>query len=156
MITIDDLKNVPLLQGLPDSVFERLFKIADAKSLKDGEILYEAQDQANDLYMVKNGKIVLEADISDTVTVSLASIKPGYLFGWYGMFPASVQTMRAKAAEETDVIVLPGDELRMLMDEDHDFGYQFMNKMFMLMKIRLDRRTNQFLSVLTRHPDLNY
>ncbi|WP_461210561.1 Crp/Fnr family transcriptional regulator [Desulfocurvus sp. DL9XJH121] len=155
MITIDDLKNVPLLQGFSDAIYEKLLTIARAQTLQEDETVYEAQEEANDLYIVKFGKIILEADVSDTVTVSLASIKPGYLFGWYGMLPASVQTMRAKATETSDVIVLPGDELRMLMDEDHDFGYQFMNKMYMLMKIRMDRRTNQFLSVLERHPDLN-
>ena len=155
MVTIDDLKSVPLMQGLSEEVYAKLLNIASSKSVHDGEVLYETHDHADDLYIVKNGKVVLEADVSETVTVSLASIKPGYLFGWYGMLPASVQIMRAKAAEETDVIVLDGAELRMLMDDDHDFGYQFLNKMFLLMKIRLDRRTNQFLSVLSRHPDLH-
>lgn len=155
MITIDDLKNIPLLQGLSDEVYAKLLKFASKKTVHDEEIIYEADDHANDLYIVKNGKVILEADLSDVLTVSLASIKPGYLFGWYGMLPSSAQIMRAKATEESDIIVLDGAELRMLMDEDHDFGYQFLNRMFMLMKIRLDRRTNQFLSVLKRHPDLS-
>lgn len=155
MITIEDLKNVPLLQGLSDAVYDKLAKIGRLETRKEDEVIYEVKEDAKDLYIVKFGKVILEADVSDKVTVSMAGIKPGYLFGWYGMMPQSVQTMRAVAVETSDIIVLPGDELRMLMDKDHDFGYQFMNKMFTLMKIRLDRRTNQFLSVMGRHPDLN-
>ena len=34
MITIDDMKNVPLLQGLSDAIYEKLLKIAHEKNLK--------------------------------------------------------------------------------------------------------------------------
>lgn len=154
MISIDDLKNVPLLQGLPNQVFEKLSKIARIQSVKDGEIVYDAEQEAENLYMVKNGKVILESDLMEGTAVTLASIKPGYIFGWYGMIPSSHHSMRAVAAADSDLIVIPGYELRMLMDEDHDFGYQFMNKIFMLMKLRLDRRTGQFLKILAKHPDL--
>jgi len=154
MTSIDDLKHIPLLQGLPAQVFEKLQKITTIQSVKEGEVLYEADAAADSLYAVKSGKVIMEADLMEDTSVTLASIKPGYLFGWYGMFPSSNHSMRAVAAADSDIIVFPGDELRMLMDEDHDFGYQFMNKMFMLMKIRLDHRTDQFLKILTKHPDL--
>ncbi|BBD08025.1 Crp/Fnr family transcriptional regulator [Desulfovibrio ferrophilus] len=154
MISIDDLKNVPLLQGLPDQVFEKLLKIAQLESVKEGDVVYDAEQEAENLYMVKNGKVVLESDLMEGTAVTLASIKPGYIFGWYGMIPSSHHSMRAVATTDSDLIVLPGYELRMFMDDDHTFGYQFMNKIFMLMKLRLDRRTSQFLKVLAKHPDL--
>lgn len=154
MISIDDLKNIPLLQGLPEQVFEKLQPIATIQTVKEGEVVYEADAAADSLYAVKSGKVVMEADLFEGTSVALASIKPGYLFGWYGMFPSSSHSMRAVAVANSDLIVFPGDEIRMLMDEDHDFGYQFMNKMFMLMKLRLDRRTGQFLKILAKHPDL--
>lgn len=154
MITIDDLKGAPVLQGLSDEVFGKLAGIATEQAIHEGDVVYDAKDTAENVYIIKSGKIILEADLAEGMTVSLAAIKPGYIFGWYGMVPSTTHTLHAKAVADGSLIVLPGDDLRMLMDEDHDFGYQFMNKMYLLLKDRLDRRTQQMLTVLANHPDL--
>jgi len=154
MITTDDLKNVPVLQGLSNKVFVKLEEIAHLQDIAEGEVIYAADTTAENVYIVKTGKVVLEADLNPGASVALASIKPGYLFGWYGMVPSTTHSMRARVVADGELIVLPGDELRMIMDEDHDFGYQFMNKMYLLIKQRLDRRTDQLIKVLGKHPDL--
>lgn len=154
MITIDDLKRVSVLQGFSNEVFNRIVDIAHEQEITEGDVIYEANHPADNVYIVKNGKVVLEEDINEDVTASLASIKPGYIFGWYAMVPSTQHSARAIAAADGHLVVIPGFELRHLMDEDHDFGYQFMNKMYMLAKIRLDHRTEQLMKVLSKHPDL--
>ncbi len=154
MISITDIKTIPLFQGLTEEVFTKLYSMASAQTVQKDDVVFEEDDAPENIYIVKHGNIVLEKDLSPEIVVSLAQLKPGYLFGLYGMMPFAENIMRARAAEDTDLIVLPGDDLRMFMDEDHHFGYQFMNKMYALMQIRLHRRTRQFLSVLAKHPEL--
>lgn len=156
MITIDDLKKVTVLQGFSEAIIARIQELATEQPISEGDIVYTADDPADNVYIVKSGKVVMEADVAPGMTVALASIKPGYIFGWYGMVPSTSHTMHARVVADGTLIVLPGDAMRMLMDENHDFGYQLMNKMYMLLKNRLDHRTQQLLKVLGKHPDLRH
>lgn len=155
MITLSDLKNVPMLQGLGDEALEKMLPLAKLENYKADEVIYESDAPADDFYILRSGKALLEGDISDDVTISLASLKPGYLFGWYALVPSYSHTMRARATEPTEVIAFPGDGLRALMDENHDLGYRLMNRLFMLVRRRLDYRSEQFMKILSRHPDLS-
>ncbi|NJB67118.1 CRP-like cAMP-binding protein [Desulfobaculum xiamenense] len=154
MITLNDLKSVPMLQGLGDEALKKMLPLAHIETYAEDQIIYETNSHAENFYIVRSGKALLEGDLNEDVTVSLAALKPGYLFGWYALLPNSNHTMRARATESSEIIVIPGDGLRMLMDEDHDFGYRLMNRLYMLLKIRLDHRSEQFMKILARHPDL--
>lgn len=155
MVSITDLKNIPLLTGQSDAILTKLATMATLETYEEGNSIYPAGAVSENLYFIKNGKAVLEAELAEGVSVSLLSLKPGYAFGWHSLFDEP-ENSAAVSVDTTDVIALPGDELRQLMDEDHDFGYQMMNRLVMLLKNRLDYRTDQFLRTLTRHPELNF
>lgn len=154
MITIDDLNNVPMFQGLGEDALKKVLPLAVLEKYNTDDVIYEPDAPADNFYIVRSGKALLEGDINENITVSLAALKPGYLFGWYALVPSNNHSMRARATEPTEVIAIPGDSLRQLMDENHDFGYRLMNRLYMLIKMRLDRRSEQFMKILARHPDL--
>jgi CRP-like cAMP-binding protein len=154
MITPEDLKNVPRLADLTEAMRGRLAAIAAARSFNADEVMYERGQAARFLHILKRGKAVLESDLTPKVSVSIVSLKPGYIFGRSALIPGATHVLRAVSTETSDVILLPGDEVRALMDQDNALGYIFMRAMFQLLHDRLNHRTEQFLKILARHPDL--
>lgn len=154
MVTLDDLKRIPLLEGISDATLEKMLIFTKVQSYEDGDIIFEENEEALNFYFIKTGKAILESDLTEDISVSLASIKPSYALGFYALTPGSTYNSRALCTEPSDVLVMPGEDVRELMEQDHTFGYILMSRMFRLMKRRVDKRTTQFLKILQRHPDL--
>jgi hypothetical protein len=49
---------------------------------------------------------------------------------------------------------MPGDKFLALLDSDTTMGYRVMQKVATILEGRLDRRTGQFLKVITKHPEI--
>ncbi len=154
MISIDDLKKIPLLQNIPDAALEKLLPIATTKTLQQGEVVCEEPNQNNDLYIVQFGKVVIQAQVNDTTCVALEAIKAGELFGRYGALPTSIKLSKVQAEETTDLIIINGESLHKIMNEDANVGFLLMAKLYQLMILRADKRTKQLLGVLQHHPAL--
>ncbi len=104
--------------------------------------------------MLKAGKILLEVDMSETISVSLGVVKAGFCFGWSALFPGSRYTSTAICSEPCEVMSIPGEGFLSLMEKDHSMGYRVMEMIASILKSRLERRTEQFLKAIQNHPDL--
>jgi CRP-like cAMP-binding protein len=133
---------------------EKMRRIIELRQFKEGEIVYEEGDRAENFYMLKRGKILLEVEVSKQIIISLGSIKSGYLFGWSALIPGSAHTNYAVCTEPCDVLVTPGAKFLNLLKTDHTMGYRIMERVMEILKKRLDRRTGQFLKVMSKHPDI--
>ena len=154
MVSIEDLRRVMLFQDLTDPMLEKLLPMVQAESLGEREIIYEPGKAAEYFYSLKRGKILLEVEVAKQIIISLGSIKSGYSFGWSALIPGSSHTSYAVCAEPCEVLCTPGNKLLEVLKEDHTSGFNFMNEVMKILKNRLDRRTGQFLKVMTKHPDI--
>ena len=96
----------------------------------------------------------MEVEISETITISLGSIKTGYSFGWSALLSGSFYTSYAVCAEPCEVLAIPGDKFLDLIEMDRDMGYRIMKFVSVTLKGRLEKRTGQFLKVMSKHPDI--
>jgi CRP-like cAMP-binding protein len=154
MVSIEDLRRVMLFQDLTDPMLEKLLPMVQAQSLGEREIIYEPGNAAEHFYSLKRGKVLLEAEVAPAIIISLGAIKSGYSFGWSALLPPAPHTSYAVSAEPSEILVMPGDNLLALLDQDHTMGYLVMQKMGSILENRLERRTGQFLNVITRHPEI--
>ncbi|MFH1351664.1 MAG: Crp/Fnr family transcriptional regulator [Pseudomonadota bacterium] len=154
MVTIEDLRKIHLFQDLNDEMLEKIRPLANAHEYKDRDVVYEEGNKAEYFYMLKRGKLLLEVEVSKIIIISLGSIKSGYSFGWSALIPGSSYTSYAICSEPCEVIAVPGEKLLDLMNQDHPQGYIFMYSVAKILKNRLERRTGQFLKVMSKHPDI--
>jgi len=154
MVTIEDLRNIYLLQNLSDEMLKRILPMVHAHQFKDREVVFEEGERADNFYMLKRGKILLEVEISEAIIISLGSIKSGYSFGWSALIPVSSYTSYAVCTEPCDVLSVPGNSFLSLLHQDHTMGYILMENVVKILKNRLERRTGQFLKVMSKHPDI--
>ncbi len=139
---------------LKDEHLEKLLPVVDFLRFEEREAVFREGDIADRFYMLRRGKILLEKRISEKITVSVGTIKPGFSFGWSAMLDGGPYTSDAICAEACEVFSIRREKILPLMDSDFEIGYIISQRLLRVIKKRLDLRTEQFLRAISKHPDL--
>ncbi len=154
MVSLEDLRKILLFENLTDRMLEDLLPLVETQLFEEREVIYELGNPPERFYLLKRGKVLLEIELSPEIIISLGAIKPGYSFGWSALLASASYASYAVCAEPSETFVIPADKLLALLEADHDMGYLLMHKMAAILKNRLERRTEQFLKVITKHPEI--
>lgn len=154
MVSRGDLKQAIVFGYLSDDMLDKLIPITDKLKFKEQEIIFREGDTGDQFYILKRGKVLLEKNISDKVSISSGAIKPGYSFGWSAMLGGQNYTLDAICAEQCEVFSFKGENIRKLLDEDHSMGYLMMQGFLKVVNRRLNTQTEQFMRVVTKLPDI--
>lgn len=124
------LGDLPLFDGLNDAQLGKIAGLCQEEVYEAGSTIFSEGETAKDLYIVEDGRVVLE------MTIRLGSgsgrrgvidvITKGQVFGWSAIVEPHHLTMSARCIEKTKVVVLGGAEVRQLLDEDSYVGYRVM------------------------------
>ena len=154
MVSIEDLRKISVLDNLTEPMLEKLRAITQLNLFGEGHVIFEAGQEADSFYMLLKGKVILEVEASEVIMISLDAVKPGYSFGWSALLPGSRYHSYAICVDPCETMVVPGGRLLELLGEDNSIGYRFMQRAATILKSREERRTEQFLQVMSKHPDL--
>lgn len=155
MISIEDLKGIYLLRGLPQAVLEKMLPLTRCRDYKEREVVFEEGQRAECFYMLRRGKVILEVDLSTHVSMSLGSIKPGYSFGWSALTQDDpVHKSRAISIEPSEILCIPGSQFLNILNQDPAVAYEVMREIFAILKRRLERRTAQLVNVMRKYPGM--
>lgn len=154
MVSRDDVKDIVILSYLTEEMIDKLLPFLTIRNIEKREVIFHGGDTADLYYMLKRGKILLEQRISEKITVSVGAVKPGYSFGWSAVLGGERYFMDAVGAEESEALVIKGEALLNLLESDHSMGYRIMQRLLRVVKRRLDTRTEQFVKVISSHPDI--
>ncbi|MBM4284452.1 MAG: cyclic nucleotide-binding domain-containing protein [Deltaproteobacteria bacterium] len=155
MVSLDDLKKILLLQDFTDPMLEELQPLVRPREGKEREIIFNENDPAALLYMLKRGKVLLEVEVSPRVMMSLGSVKSGHSFGWSALSPTDrTHKSNALCTEPSELFLVPGMEFLRLLDRHQEAGYRVMKNIFAIFKRRLERRTVQLINVIRNYPEM--
>ncbi|MFO7985518.1 MAG: Crp/Fnr family transcriptional regulator [Desulfatiglandaceae bacterium] len=154
MVSIEELRKIRVLDNLTQPMLENMRPLTELNLFGERHVVYEKGDPAEYFYMLLKGKMILEVEASEGLMISLGALKPGYSFGWSSLFPGSEYSSYAVCVESCEIMAIPGDKFLELLDKDHTIGYKFMSTVVSILKRRLERRTGQFIQVMSKHPDL--
>jgi CRP-like cAMP-binding protein len=154
MVSIEDLKKIFLFKKLSDKDLEQILPITRLHEFKEEEVVFKEGDKADTFYILKRGKVLLEVDISEVISISLGAVKTGFSFGWSALMTDSVYTSSAICSETCEIFSMPGNDFLNLLNNDHTIGYYIMEGVSRIIRGRLKRRTDQFLMVISKHPDI--
>lgn len=154
MITREDLKQIVMLTYLTDPMLDSLAHIVDFLKFNKDEIIFREKEPSTRFYMLKAGQVLLEQRISDQVTACVAAIKPGYSFGWSAMMEGEAYTVDAVCEESSEVFSFTSEKFRALIQQDPEIGLRIHQRLLVIIKKRLDIRTEQFRKAIMHHPDM--
>ena len=154
MVTREDLKQIVMLTYLTDPMLDNLAQIIDVLKFDHNEIIFRANDPGERFYMVKSGQVLLELRLSDKVTAFVGSIKPGFSFGWSVMIEEAAYTVDAICHEPAEIYSFTREKIKKLFAQDPEMGFRMYQRLLVIMKKRLDYRTEQFRQAIKNHPEL--
>ena len=154
MISREDLFGIHLLQSLDIAMLDRLRPHIRITRYREGDVIFREGDTPSGLYMIKNGKVLLEKKISGEVMVSLGAVKSGHSFGWSAIFE-NPYTVFAVCAENSEIYHIDKQKIIAFMNEDHSMGFRLMQNLSKIIKDRMDRMEEQFLRAIKENSDFS-
>ncbi len=156
MIDIQDLKQFVMLGYLSDEMLSQLIPITEMLLFDENEMVFKQGQNADRLYLLKKGKVLLEQRVTDKLTISTSSIKPGYSFGWSSMLENDIYTSNAICTEPCQIYSFKNFKIKKIMDEDHSLGFIISQRLMHVIKKRYDVRTKQLTKSIKSHPDISH
>ena len=144
-----------MLGYLTDEMLDKLIPITELLHFDKNEYIFRQGDKAERFYMLQQGKVLLEQKITDTITVSVSAIKPGYSFGWSAMLDEELFTTDAICAEACKVFSFREKKIKTLFEKDHSLGFIMSQRILRIMKKLYDIRTEQFIKTIRHHPEIS-
>jgi len=123
--------------GLSDVALRELSQVAHTKDFKSGEVLFSEGHAADELYLVREGRIELCMNVPPGGCLPILTLESGDLVGWSAFVPDARMTATAIATTDTQVIAIPASELVELCERDHDVGYSILHRVVTALSRRL-------------------
>ena len=122
----------------------KLLPIITVQTFEEEDIIFSQGQPAERFYMLRRGKVLLEQQIVEKVTVFVGSIEPGYSFGWSAMLEGGIYSADAVCAEPCEVFSFKRQEINVLIEENPVLGLRLYRRLLVVLKKRFDYRTEQF------------
>lgn len=147
-------KRFPVLREVDERIIVALNEAAKIKKYTRNEIVFQKGEVAQAIYFLLAGKALFQADAGQGMTVYLGAVRPGYVFGWSAVIPGHKHHHGVVCSEDSEIVQVPADELRKILESNPGGGYMFLRNMFQLANERLELRTDQLLKLFESNPQL--
>jgi zinc transporter ZupT len=114
------LATCDLMRHLPAGQIEQILPCIHARHLDKGEILFEAGDPGDALYIIARGKVEVMSDGSPGAAAggAIAQLGQGNAFGEMSLLSGGVRTATIRALEDTDLLKIGKDDFDRLVAAD--------------------------------------
>jgi uncharacterized membrane protein len=115
-----DLASVDLFKLLDEQELADLAAVIDSTSLKAGEVIFNAGDLGDSLFIVRSGEIELFVKDTTGDKIVLTVAEKDDVFGELSMLDARPRSATARAMEDSEILLLDRDDLLMLFQKQPD------------------------------------
>ncbi|NUQ00049.1 MAG: Crp/Fnr family transcriptional regulator [Armatimonadetes bacterium] len=151
MAFVEGLAECYLFAGVPKEVIAPVHDIAEVVSVGAQGVVFNENDEATHVYLLRSGLVTLSFSFQHqnrTLHVDITPVKAGELFGWSTLTQRRRFSAQAVAEQDSDIIRIPGERLRQLMDRDPRLGYTVMDRLTTLAASRLASHREQLRLLL--------
>lgn len=111
------LRRVPVFANLAQEDLERVVEVTVARRFDAGEVVFHERDEGDTCYVIRDGHARAVRSHPDGRSITLAEFGVGDIFGELAMFDAERRSATVEILEPTEVVVIPGADMRRLMAE---------------------------------------
>ena len=117
MVNVDQIRSIELFRDLDDGALDELANGSSLKRLERGDVLFNENDEPNELYVVLGGRIAMVNRSIDGRESVVALMESGSLFGEMPLFDGQNRSTDARALESSELVSIPYEPLRKLYTE---------------------------------------
>ncbi|MBE0415889.1 MAG: cyclic nucleotide-binding domain-containing protein [Dehalococcoidia bacterium] len=153
MTMIDTLKSSELFGGLSTSHLEKVAALCRSGSYRQNEMIFKEGDEATEIYVLTDGRVALEMEVRPVtnrppIPTAVGVCTKGETLGWSALVEPYVYTLSTRCMTNCTVLVVKGDMLRKLMDNDVGLGYELVNRLAKVISRRLTETRLRLISGL--------
>lgn len=145
------MKTVEIAEALEYSEFfrgfgpediQRLVRLCEARTYEAGETLFRQGDFGEHLYVIAEGQVFLERTLdlgARKGRVTIETLGRGRVLGSWGTLLAEPHTLMSTATCQIPcrVLVFKGADLRQIMMENKEFGFNILERFCFLLRDRI-------------------
>jgi len=148
MRTIDELlAECPAFGGMESEHLELIAGCGRNQVFEAGEHLLREGNPADVFYVLRSGRVALEAYVPARGALMIETIEAGDLLGWSWLFPPYRVAFDAIAMDTVRVIAFDGACLRGKTEEDPALGFELMKRIVPVILERLQATRVRLLDV---------
>jgi toluene monooxygenase system ferredoxin subunit len=127
---IDLLRETAFFSGLARSRLEAIALICRMESYPQDAPIYSLGESAENLYVLVDGMVRFTIGLGQRRTNAGQVLQRGAVFGWAALVDsAPTRIATALAITPCTVLAIDGEQLTIMMDEDHTLGYRLMRQL---------------------------
>ena len=135
MIDVTFLSSMDLFSGVQQDLLEPIVEQSTVQSLQRGDMLFSEGDQANDLYIVLEGRVAIANRSFDGRESVVALMESGDLFGEMPLFRPDGRSADARVLENSSVVVIPYVPVRSLYEEHPEMLWKIVDMLAERLKV---------------------
>ena len=135
MIDVTFLSSMDLFSGVQQDLLEPIVEQSTVQSLQRGDMLFSEGDQANDLYIVLEGRVAIANRSFDGRESVVALMESGDLFGEMPLFRPDGRSADARVLENSSVVVIPYVPVKSLYEEHPEMLWKIVDMLAERLKV---------------------
>ena len=146
----NDLTEVDLFKLLDENELAELASVIDSKTVVGGQIIFNAGELGDSLYIVRSGEVELFVKDTAGQKIVLTTAEPNDLFGELSMLDERPRSATAMALENTELLLLDREDLLLLFQKQPDAALNMLaalstmlRKVDRLLQTRVSRNVNE-------------
>ena len=113
------LNSCYLFEGLPQSKIERIVAITREQQFQKDHWLFHEEEEATDLYLIKDGAVELVIKVEDAIEIPISIIRPkNGCLGVSALVEPYRYSLSARCLDDSTLSVIGRTKLHELMDAD--------------------------------------
>jgi|RhiMethySRZTD1v2_1073278.scaffolds.fasta_scaffold167930_3 CRP-like cAMP-binding protein len=134
-----NLEQTQLFTGLSADVLARIEELAHVETFAAGQTLFFEGDPAEELYILREGRIELTYTLpqDSTTEIRITQVGPGENFAWSALALGGTLSSHARALSTSNAFVIPVQRLHSVFYEFPYAGYKVMTRLSQQILTRL-------------------
>jgi CRP-like cAMP-binding protein len=137
----------PFFAGVDAKLIQLIVGCAKNGRFEAGQILFREGDPADQFYLIREGRVAVEAMIPQRGYTTVQTVSAGEVLGWSWLLPPFRWHYDARVMKLARAIVFDGKCLREKCEQNHDLGFEMLKRMSTVIAGRLEATRLQLLDV---------
>jgi CRP/FNR family cyclic AMP-dependent transcriptional regulator len=148
-----ELSHLPLFEGLNNPQLDLMASLLIQRQFTKDFLIFEQESSADFLYILIQGKVIIQYKPYDGPLLTVATIERGGVFGWSAALQREVYTSNAIAVEDCLVYQMSANDLQQLYESHPESGVIILNRLVSVVAQRLRSAHDQMISILSQQMD---
>ena len=145
-----ELAQLTFFHNLTTEQLDLIQSFADICSYPGNTVIFTQGEQANHLYIVISGEVIVHYKPYDGPDITVTRISEGGVFGWSAALGRPAYTSGATTTMTSEFFRFKAKNLRRLCEKNPETGSIVLDRLATVIAERLRSTHNQILAILTR------